>query len=119
MRPGPKPIGDHAMTPAERQARRRALLASSGKTTPPKPKVVVRNPVDRRSRPQQWLDAVAVLVALQADYAAWLETIPENLRQSATAEILEEIVALDLSDLEGIAPPRGFGRDHATRSPPA
>jgi hypothetical protein len=53
---------------------------------------------------------VAELVELQADYQAWLDTLPENLADSATAESLRTICELDLSDLE-IEPPRGFGRD--------
>jgi hypothetical protein len=33
----------------------------------------IRQPADRRSRPQRWRDAVTELCALQAAYAAWLE----------------------------------------------
>ena len=93
------------MTPAERQARYRAARADGA------PKVRFRRPADRRSRPQRWRDAVAELVELQADYQSWLDTLPENLQDSATAEALRTICNLDLSELEGIEPPRGFGRD--------
>jgi hypothetical protein len=52
-----------------------------------------------------------VLVDLQAEYAAWLEALPANLRDSATAETLQAICDLDLGELQAIEPPRGFGRD--------
>jgi len=51
------------------------------------------------------------LLALQADYAAWADALPEALRETATAEALQAIVDLDLTDLAGIEPPRGYGRD--------
>jgi hypothetical protein len=54
---------------------------------------------------------VAAVTALQGEYVAWLEALPDNLRQSATAEALQAICDLDLSDLQAIEPPRGFGRD--------
>src|SRR5208282_6521923 len=65
MKRGPKPIGDHTMTPAERQARYRASHADGA------PKIRYRKTADRRSRPQRWRDAVAELVELQGDYQAW------------------------------------------------
>jgi hypothetical protein len=54
---------------------------------------------------------VADLVELQADYQAWLDALPENLAESATAEALRAVCEFDLSELEGLEPPRGFGRD--------
>jgi hypothetical protein len=66
-----------------------------------------RRPADRRARPQRWREAVAELVALQAEYQAWLDAFPE----SATAETLRAICEIDLSELEAVEPPRGFGRD--------
>jgi hypothetical protein len=51
------------------------------------------------------------LLALQAEYAAWLENLPANLQDSATAEALVAICELDLGGLQTIEPPRGFGRD--------
>ena len=71
----------------------------------------IRRPADKRSRPQRWRDAVAELLTLQDDYRAWLDTLPPSLENSATAEALRSICDLDLSDLEQIEPPRGFGRD--------
>ena len=105
MKRGPKPLGEQTMTPAERQARYRAAHAEGA------PTVRYRKPADRRSRPQQWVDAVARLVELQAAYQDWLDALPENFQDSATAEALRAICDLDLSELEGVAPPRGFGRD--------
>ena len=51
------------------------------------------------------------LVDLQADYQAWLDRLPENLRSSAVAEQLEAVCDLDLDSLQDVEPPRGFGRD--------
>ena len=42
---------------------------------------------------------------------AWLESLPDSLQDSATAEALRAICDLDLSELQAIVPPRGFGRD--------
>ncbi len=100
-----KPIGPAAMTDAERQARCRAARAAGKPATRP------RYPTDRRSRAQRWCDAVAELATLQASYAAWFDTLPDNLRDTATAEALQAICDIDLADLQEIQPPRGFGRD--------
>ena len=105
MKRGPKPQGEQAMTPAERQARYRAARQTGT------PKVRYRKPADRRSRPERWQDAVAELIDLQASYQEWLDGLPENFQNSSTAEALQAICDLDLSELEGIEPPRGFGRD--------
>ena len=106
MKPGPRPQGEQALTPAQRQARYRATQASAA----PAVKVRYRKPADRRSRPQRWRDAVAELVELQADYQQWLDTLPESLAEGATADALRTICEVDLSSLE-VDPPRGFGRD--------
>jgi hypothetical protein len=98
-------IGDRPMTDAERQARYRAA-----RTAGP-PVVRMRRPADHRSRARRWKDAVAELLELQAQYAAWLEALPDNLRDSATAEALQAICDLDLTELRAIETPRGFGRD--------
>ncbi len=96
-----------ALSNAERQACYRARrLAAAGA-----PVVRIRRAVDRRSRPRRWHDAVAELLALQADYTAWLEGLPASLHGSATAEALQEVVDLDLDALAAIDPPRGYGRD--------
>jgi hypothetical protein len=75
------------------------------------PSIGTRRPVDHRSRAQRWRDAVAELAALQREYDTWLQTLPDSLQQTATAEALQAICDLDLVDLQAIEPPRGFGRD--------
>lgn len=105
MTRGAKPLGDKAMTAAERQAKFRQAHAEGA------PKIRYRRPADRRSRPQRWREAVAELVELQAEYRDWLDALPESLQESATAEALRAISDLDLSELESAEPPRGFGRD--------
>jgi hypothetical protein len=64
-----------------------------------------------QSRAKRWCDAVSELTTLQGHYAAWLEALPENLQDSATAEALRAVCDLDLTELQAIVPPRGFGRD--------
>lgn len=105
MKPGPKPLLGTAMTPAERQARYRASHEQGS------PKVRYRQPADRRSRPQRWREAVAELLAMQSDYQAWLDALPENLADGTTADALRVICDLDLSELATVVPPMGFGRD--------
>jgi hypothetical protein len=104
---GRQPQGDHALTDAERQARYRARRQPEQAS----PSVRYRRPLDRRARPQRWRDAVAALLTLQAEYAAWCDALPDSLRSGATAEALQAIVELDLDVLADIEPPRGFGRD--------
>ena len=104
---GRQPAGDHALSDAERQARYRARRQAAQAA----PLIRYRRPADRRARPQRWHYAVAELLVLQADYAAWRDALPESLRDSATAEALQAIVDLDLDALADIEPPRGFGRD--------
>ena len=84
--PGPKPRGDHALTPAERQAARRARLKAAGvkqgwirdPAAAGKPPVVVRyrRPADKRSRPKRWQDAVETLATLleRLDDDGWSRT---------------------------------------------
>ncbi len=106
---GRQPEGAHALGNAERQARHRARHQAG----PPLPSVRGRPPVDRRTRPQRWHDAIAELRALQAEYTAWHDALPDSLRDSATAEALQAIVDLDLYPFTEIMPPRGYGRDGA------
>jgi hypothetical protein len=98
-------IGEIAMTGAERQARYRAAHADGA------PVIRIRRPTDRRSRIRRWNDTIAALIDLQAEYAEWIEALPDNQRDGATADALQAIVDLDLSELQAIEPPRGFGRD--------
>ena len=106
-RRGRKPQGARALTGAERQARYRQRQADNRAGPARRPP----RPIRRASRPQQWHVAAATLLGLQAEYAAWLEVLPEAMRDSATGEALQAIVDLDLDDLASIEPPRGFGRD--------
>ena len=98
-------LGDRPMTNAERQARYRLARAVA------RPVIHYRRAADRRSRAQRWRDAVAELVALQAEYAQWFETLPDPLHNTATGEALQAIVDLDLDELTAAVPPRGYGRD--------
>ena len=92
---------------AERQRRHRERLKSGQAPS----RVRYRRPKDRRPKARRWTDAVQELVDLQAEYQAWLDSLPENLRSSAVAEQLEAVRDLDLSSLQEVEPPRGFGRD--------
>jgi len=103
--PLPAPLSN-----AERQARWRARRqAQQQAPAPVQPGKAVRT--NKRSRPRRWRDAVAELLALQADYAAWLEALPDSLQESATAQTLAVIVDLDLDALASTELPRGYGRD--------
>ena len=72
-----KLIGETAMTDAERQARYRDARAAG------KPAIRVRRALDHHGRARQWNDNVVGLVKGQVEYAAWLDNLPENLRDSA------------------------------------
>ena len=91
---GRKPEGDRAWSGAERQARYRersnqtapvpgatAAAAGAGRVTKPR----------RLTRPERWHAAVGVVVALQAEYAAWYEALPEATRDGATGDALRAI----------------------------
>ena len=83
-----KSIGERPMTDAERQARCRAARAAEV------PAIQTRRLLDHRSRAKRWCDAVSELTS-----------------DSALAEALQAICDLDLTELQAIVPPRGFGRD--------
>ena len=100
-----KPIGETAMTDAERQARYRAARTAGA------PVIRIRRRTDHRGRARRWTDHVTGLVEAQVEFAAWLDSLPENLQDSSTAEALRAICEFDLSELQAIVPPRGFGRD--------
>ena len=109
--PGPLPRnGVKALSDAERAAsyreRRKAELEAKVPV-----RVRYRRAPDKRSRPQRWRDAVAELVDLQDEYAAWLDRLPESLQETPTADALRAIAAFDMSELEALEPPKGFGRD--------
>ena len=92
------------MTNAERQRRFRE------RRTVAEPVRTFRRPKDRRPRPKQWTDAVAVLRRLQAEYEAWRGSLPDGLEESKTAELLDAVADVDLDQLD-VDLPRGFGRD--------
>ena len=107
---GRRPQGEHALSGAERQARyrtRQDLLSPTKLPTrhhrPARPR--------HTSRVQRWHAAVGEILALQAEYAAWLEALPEATHDSPMGQALQAIVALDLDEIAAIEPPRGFGRD--------
>ena len=68
-----RPDEEKPMTDAERQARYRATRAAG------KPVIRTRRPIDHRSRAKRWSDAVTELTNSHAHYAAWLDTLPDNL----------------------------------------
>jgi hypothetical protein len=104
---GQKPGGETPQSNAERQARYRARHLK-----PPPPAVIrTRRPIDRRSRPQRWDDAINVLLGIQVECFDWLMALPDSLRGTPMAEALEAIADLDLSALAEVRPPRGYGRD--------
>ena len=113
--PGPPPRGDRAATPAERsaayRARRKATVAAA--TTKPSVIVQYRRPADRRSRPQQWADAVQTLADLLDRFQEWRDNLPPSLANSATAEALDAVLELRgyVEELQAVELPKGFGRD--------
>jgi hypothetical protein len=97
---GRKPEGERALSNAERQVRYRARHLAQPVPVATRPR-----------RPQRWRDAVNELLAIQATYTNWLAALPDGLRGSSIAEVLEAIVELDFTDLMEIELPRGYGRD--------
>jgi hypothetical protein len=95
-------IGAVPMTPAQRQARRRARLRRESHA-PPAPRIP--------PRPRRWAAAVAALIDLQDEYRAWLDNLPASLERSRLAEQLHAVAELDLEELQAIELPRGYGRD--------
>ena len=94
-----------AMTGAERQRRYRERRAAG------EPARTFQRPTDRRSRPQRWADAVDDLRTLQDEYREWRDQLPEALADSRTAELLQDVLEVDLDELDNLELPRGFGRD--------
>jgi len=106
MRRGRKPEGEQALSNAERQARYRA------RQLVPRPALTIKpSRPARRSRSKRWNDALAEMLAVQSECAAWFEALPESLRESPTAEALQEMIDLDLDVIAAVQPPRGYGRD--------
>ena len=103
---GREPEGETALSNAERQARYRARRLAEQS-----PAIVKQPKPTRHSRRKRWDDALAVMMTVQAECAAWFEALPESLRDSATAEALQEIIDLDLDSIAALRPPLGYGRD--------
>ena len=115
--PGPAPRGDRAATPAERsaayRARQKANADADATTNPPVIVVRYRRPADRRSRSQQWADAVQTLAHHMDRLQEWRDNMPASLANGATAEALDAVLELrgHVEDLQAVELPKGFGRD--------
>ncbi len=96
-----------ALTGAERMARLRERQRAGEEP------VRFRRPKDRRSRPQQWKEAVDTLMDCLDAWQNWRDNLPAGVADSAVAERLDTILELrDLVEqLEAAELPRGFGRD--------
>ena len=103
---GRRPEGEHTLSNAERQARYRARRQVSRPPLTIKP-----SRPTRRSRTKRWNDALAELIAVQAECDAWFRSLPESLRDSATATALQDMIDLDLDAIAAVQPPPGYGRD--------
>jgi len=103
---GREPEGQIALSNAERQARWRAR-----RRVAPPPLATRSSRPARRNRTKRWNDALAEMLAVQAECAAWFEALPESLRDSATAAALQDMIDLDLDSIAAVQPPLGHGRD--------
>lgn len=97
-----------ALTSAERQAAYLARLKAG--IAPAK---AARKPLDRRSKPKQWSDALAVLETLLDGWQAARDALPEALTDGAYANKLEAVLELreHVEALASAELPLGFGRD--------
>ena len=96
-----------ALSDAERQRRYRDRRKAGEKL------IRYRQPKDRRSRPQRWVDAVEALLSVLDDYQEWRDNLPPGLESSSTADRIDEVLELrDLVEqLQAADLPKGFGRD--------
>jgi hypothetical protein len=98
-----------ALSDAERAARYRERRKASEK-----PVVVrYRRPADRRSKAKQWDDAVDTLLGILDGYQEWRDNMPAGVSDSATAQHLDDVLALRdrVEQLQAVDLPKGFGRD--------
>ena len=103
---GRVPEGFAALSNAERQARYRA------RQLVPRPALTIKpSRPARRSRSKRWNDALAEMIAVQFECAAWFDALPESLRDSSTATALQKMIELDLDAIAAVQPPLGYGRD--------
>ena len=110
--PGPKPQGDRALTSAERMRRLREKRKAEAVDKPPTV-IRYRRLKDRRSRADQWSDAINTLSNCLDGYQEWRDNLPASLADSVLAERLDAMLEWrDLVDQLSLADlPRGFGRD--------
>jgi hypothetical protein len=96
------------MTSAERQ---RAYINRLKAGMPPAPKA--RKPIDRRTKPQRWDDAVAELLSLLDGYQDARDNLPDSLADTAYVEKLDAMLELRelVETLADADLPKGFGRD--------
>jgi hypothetical protein len=96
------------MSSAERQ---RAYISRLKAGRPMAPKR--RKPIDRRSKPQRWDDAVGELLSLLDDYQAARDNLPDSLAETAYVEKLDAVLELRelVETLADADLPKGFGRD--------
>jgi hypothetical protein len=76
--PGPKPQGDRALSSAERMRRLREKRKAEAADKPPVA-IRYRRPKDRRSRADQWSDAIDTLTDCLDRYQGWATTCPPAL----------------------------------------
>ena len=108
---GRQPESQAALTNAERQARHRARRQAS------RPPLTIKPPRPaRRSRTKRWNEALAEMLAVQAECAAWFEALPESLRDSATATALHPIFNTPQNKPHLIRPLRRPGSPSGTTS---
>ena len=98
-------IGETAITGAEWQARYRTMRANGA------PVIPTRRPAGRRGRIQRWNDAIAAAAEPRAEYADRLDALADDQQDRMLVGASWTIVEHDLSALQAIKPPRGFGRD--------
>ena len=58
------------------------------------PAIRTCRPADHRRRARRWIDHLTGLVKEQVEFMAWLDSLRENLQDSATAEALRAICEL-------------------------
>ncbi len=68
---------------------------------------------DRRTRAQQWADAIQTLADLLDHFQKWRDNLPASLESSPTAEALDAVLELRgyVEELQAVTLPKGFRRD--------
>jgi hypothetical protein len=80
----------------------RPATAPGTKLISPRRSSGIAGPRTNAPEPSAGRDAVAELLALQAEYTAWHEAVPETRASTASADALQAIVELDLDALADI-----------------